>query len=81
MSSKTKRKMERKVGSGKKGTVDEEEYLLKSVTKLTVRFTTTRSKFPSHFLFDAKIDLLVQVKSRVSSHISSSSLPSIAMKG
>ncbi|KII95516.1 hypothetical protein PLICRDRAFT_96071 [Plicaturopsis crispa FD-325 SS-3] len=47
MSSKTKRKMERKVGSGKKGTVDEEEYLLKSVTKLTVRFTTTRSEVTS----------------------------------
>jgi hypothetical protein len=26
--------MERKVGSGRKGTVDEEEYLLKSLTKL-----------------------------------------------
>lgn len=36
-SSKTKRKMERKVGSGRKGTVDEEEYILKSVTKLVAR--------------------------------------------
>ena len=32
--SRSKRKMERKVGSGRKGTVDEEEYLLKSLTKL-----------------------------------------------
>ena len=29
--------MERKVGSGRKGTVDEEEYLLKSLTKLAGR--------------------------------------------
>ncbi|KAF7980125.1 hypothetical protein HWV62_39551 [Athelia sp. TMB] len=33
-SSRSKRKMERKVGSGRKGTVDEEEYLLKSNSKL-----------------------------------------------
>lgn len=37
--------MERKVGSGRKGTVDEEEYLLKSITKLVGRFSTTQSKF------------------------------------
>ena len=37
-----KRKLERKVGSGRKGTVDEEEYLLKSVTKLVARFNTTK---------------------------------------
>ena len=30
--------MERKVGSGRKGTIDEEEYLLKSVAKLVTRF-------------------------------------------
>jgi elongator complex protein 1 len=34
--------MERKVGSGRKGTVDEEEYLLKSITKLVARFGTTQ---------------------------------------
>ncbi|KAI9454947.1 IkappaB kinase complex IKAP component [Russula earlei] len=36
------RKMERKVGSGRKGTVDEEEYLLKSLTKLAARLETTQ---------------------------------------
>ena len=45
-SSKTKRKMERKIGSGRKGTVDEEEYLLKSITKLVVRWTATQRKMP-----------------------------------
>ncbi|GLB37914.1 hypothetical protein LshimejAT787_0409650 [Lyophyllum shimeji] len=44
LSSKTKRKMERKIGSGRKGTVDEEEYLLKSLTKLAGRFTTIREE-------------------------------------
>ncbi|KAG5650449.1 hypothetical protein H0H81_012203 [Sphagnurus paluster] len=43
-SSRSKRKMERKVGSGRKGTVDEEEYLLKSLTKLTVRFSTIQDE-------------------------------------
>lgn len=38
--------MERKVGSGRKGTVDEEEYLLKSITKLVGRFSATQSKPP-----------------------------------
>ncbi|KAI0669554.1 IkappaB kinase complex IKAP component [Trametes maxima] len=42
-SSRSKRKLERKVGSGRKGTVDEEEYLLKSVTKLVTRFGTTQA--------------------------------------
>ncbi|OCH92072.1 IkappaB kinase complex IKAP component [Obba rivulosa] len=42
-SSRSKRKMERKIGSGRKGTVDEEEYLLKSVTKLVGRFTSTQA--------------------------------------
>ena len=41
-SSRSKRKLERKVGSGRKGTVDEEEYLLKSVAKLVGRFNTTQ---------------------------------------
>lgn len=36
--------MERKVGSGRKGTVDEEEYLLKSITKLVGRFNGTLSQ-------------------------------------
>lgn len=40
--------MERKVGSGKKGTVDEEEYLLKSVTKLVGRFTIAQGE---HLLY------------------------------
>ncbi|TFK50763.1 pol II transcription elongation factor [Heliocybe sulcata] len=43
-SSRSKRKMERKVGSGKKGTVDEEEYLLNSLTKLVNRFTATQAE-------------------------------------
>jgi elongator complex protein 1 len=37
--------MERKVGSGRKGTVDEEEYLLRSVTKLVDRFVMTQCEF------------------------------------
>lgn len=41
-SSRSKRKQERKVGSGRKGTADEEEYLFKSVAKLVVKFSTTR---------------------------------------
>ncbi|KAG6888546.1 hypothetical protein C0992_008245 [Termitomyces sp. T32_za158] len=36
--------MERKVGSGRKGTVDEEEYLLKSLTKLAARFVTIQAE-------------------------------------
>ncbi|KAI0752776.1 IkappaB kinase complex IKAP component [Daedaleopsis nitida] len=42
-SSRSKRKLERKVGSGRKGTVDEEEYLLRSVSKLVTRFNTTQA--------------------------------------
>ncbi|KAL1945489.1 hypothetical protein VTO73DRAFT_2340 [Trametes versicolor] len=42
-SSRSKRKMERKVGSGRKGTVDEEEYLLKSIGKLVTKFNTTQA--------------------------------------
>ena len=34
--------MERKIGSGRKGTVDEEEYLLKSVSKLVEKFAVTK---------------------------------------
>ncbi|KAH6910413.1 pol II transcription elongation factor [Coprinopsis sp. MPI-PUGE-AT-0042] len=41
-SSRSKRKAERKVSSGRKGTVDEEEYILKSLVKLTARFTSSR---------------------------------------
>ncbi|KAG6809392.1 hypothetical protein H0H92_000447 [Tricholoma furcatifolium] len=44
ISSRSKRKMERKVGSGRKGTVDEEDYLLKSLTKLTARFATIQDE-------------------------------------
>jgi elongator complex protein 1 len=48
--SRSKRKMERKIGSGRKGTVDEEEYLLKSLTKLADRLTTTQgTSIPSAF--------------------------------
>ncbi|KAF6761197.1 pol II transcription elongation factor [Ephemerocybe angulata] len=43
-SSRSKRKAERKVSSGRKGTVDEEEYLLKSLIKLVDRFTVTRGE-------------------------------------
>jgi elongator complex protein 1 len=50
-SSRSKRKMERKVGSGRKGTVDEEEYLLKSLTKLAGRFITAQGACPFFFLF------------------------------
>ncbi|KDR75591.1 hypothetical protein GALMADRAFT_1330461 [Galerina marginata CBS 339.88] len=53
--SRSKRKMGRKVGSGRKGTVDEEEYLLRSVSKLVERFVTTqgeaRSLLPHLFQF------------------------------
>jgi len=49
-SSRSKRKLERKAGSGRKGTVDEEEYLFKSVGKLVDRFKNTRGTFISpHF--------------------------------
>ncbi|TFK25707.1 pol II transcription elongation factor [Coprinopsis marcescibilis] len=41
-SSRSKRKAERKVSSGRKGTVDEEEYILKSLTKLAARFASSR---------------------------------------
>ncbi|KAG1716214.1 hypothetical protein ID866_954 [Astraeus odoratus] len=43
LSSKTKRKMERKAGSGRRGTVGEEEYLLRSVTKLAARSAATQA--------------------------------------
>jgi len=39
-SSRSRRKAERKVGSGRKGTVDEEEYLLQSIVKMCARLTT-----------------------------------------
>ncbi|KAF9494179.1 Elongator complex protein 1 [Pleurotus eryngii] len=42
ISSRSKRKAERKIGSGRKGTVDEEEYLLNSITKLVARFQTVQ---------------------------------------
>ncbi|KAG9221313.1 hypothetical protein CCMSSC00406_0009424 [Pleurotus cornucopiae] len=42
ISSRSKRKAERKIGSGRKGTVDEEEYLLNSITKLVARFQTAQ---------------------------------------
>jgi len=35
--------MARKVGSGRRGTVDEEEYLLQSVTRLVTRFGTAQA--------------------------------------
>lgn len=47
--SKTKRKMERKIGSGRKGTVDEEEYLLRAVTKLVVRWGTVQGEYLGTF--------------------------------
>ena len=43
--------MERKVGSGRKGTVDEEEYLLKSLTKLAGRLATTQGVLHAFSLF------------------------------
>jgi elongator complex protein 1 len=55
-SSKTKRKMERKLGSGRKGTVDEEEYLLKSLTKLVERCAATQGKRARIFLLDVADD-------------------------
>jgi elongator complex protein 1 len=42
--SRSKRKMERKVGSGRKGTVDEEEYLLKSLTKLAGKLSEAQDE-------------------------------------
>ena len=41
-SSRSRRKAERKVGSGKKGTVDEEEYLLQSIVKMCSRLATVQ---------------------------------------
>ena len=49
--SRSKRKMERKVSSGRKGTVDEEEYLLKSLTKLAGRLATTQGALHALSLF------------------------------
>jgi elongator complex protein 1 len=46
--SRSKRKMERKIGSGRKGTVDEEEYLLKSLIKLAGRLTATQGALCVH---------------------------------
>jgi len=43
-SSRSKRKMERKAGSGRKGTIDEEEYLLRSVIKLVGKFNVTQTE-------------------------------------
>lgn len=45
-SSRSKRKMERKVGSGRKGTIDEEEYLLTSIGKLITRLNTMEGTVP-----------------------------------
>lgn len=42
--------MERKVGSGRKGTVDEEEYLLKSLTKLVARFEGVQCMSCTYYL-------------------------------
>ena len=41
-SSRSRRKAERKVGSGRKGTVDEEEYLLQSIVKMCSRLATVQ---------------------------------------
>jgi len=43
-SSRSRRKAERKVGSGRKGTVDEEEYLLQSIVKMCVRLATIQGE-------------------------------------
>jgi elongator complex protein 1 len=42
--SRSKRKMERKVNSGRKGTVDEEEYLLKSLNKLAGKLSEAQDE-------------------------------------
>jgi len=46
-SSRSKRKLERKVGSGRKGTVDEEEYLLNSIKKVVARYNVTQGEVGS----------------------------------
>ncbi|KAF9647728.1 Elongator complex protein 1 [Thelephora ganbajun] len=43
-SSRSRRKAERKVGSGRKGTVDEEEYLLQSIVKMCTRLGTIQGE-------------------------------------
>jgi elongator complex protein 1 len=49
--------MERKIGSGRKGTVDEEEYLLKSITKLVEKFAVTIGmSLRGHRVFAARSD-------------------------
>lgn len=49
--------MERKIGSGRKGTVDEEEYLLKSITKLVEKFAVTKgASLRGHRVFAVRSD-------------------------
>lgn len=49
--------MERKIGSGRKGTVDEEEYLLKSITKLVEKFAVTKgASLRGHRFFAVRSD-------------------------
>ncbi|KIY46095.1 IkappaB kinase complex, IKAP component [Fistulina hepatica ATCC 64428] len=54
--SRSKRKAERKRGSGRKGTVDEEEYLLTSISKLAIRFQSTRGEALLPHLWQFKED-------------------------
>lgn len=60
-SSRSKRKLERKAGSGRKGTVDEEEYLLKSVGKLVDRFKNIRGIFRFPYLACRRETLMVSL--------------------
>ncbi len=54
--------MERKVGSGRKGTFDEEEYLLKSLVKLAGRLVTTQGA-RSNFLYFPKWQSVAEMRS------------------
>lgn len=47
--SRSRRKAERKVGSGRKGTVDEEEYLLNSFAKLATRLATAQGSLITYY--------------------------------
>lgn len=61
--SRSKRKLER--NAGRKGTADEEEYLLKSITKLVGRFNTTQGTnfVPMHsFCFAEDLGILGEAR-------------------
>jgi hypothetical protein len=73
--------MERKVGSGRKGTVDEEEYLLRSVNKLVDRFNSTLGMDHMSFVILMLNIVFIKGKYVAFCHIYSNSLRSIGKRG